>query len=223
MVLGYLIGKKVFVKFFKFSSLLSFVLLTLPGWAIECQWWQTQVDGSTIPQHPRESHTVKKHPRSEHCREKWKGADTYIKQIKNDPIKGWPHKEVFKAWTRAEMETLLRLLPTLPEWTGVSKYHFYRAIKSDTTGNPARSEFTYGSIILYDLFFSRQDKAAIIAHESAHHLYKKLFPSEIDTFRTLSGWTFKPNYQKRQVFKYPPRTPIQPDSTIRKRKTLPTM
>ncbi len=202
------------MKFLKFNLLLVITLFSSHGLAIECEWWQIPIKGSTISQYPRETHIVRKHPRKEHCREKWKGADTYIKQFRNDPIKGWPHKEVFKPWTRKEMEILLRLLPTLPAWTEINRYQFFRAINSDTIDNPSRSEVTYGSIILYDLFFSQQNKAAIITHESAHHLYKKLSPSDIDIFRTLSGWTYEISFEKRQVFKNPPKNLIQPDSAI---------
>ncbi len=202
------------MKFLRLSALLTLLISIPSAWAIQCPWWQTQVDGSRIPRHPRGRQTVKNHPRKEHCRERWKGADTYIQQFRNDPIKGWPHKEVFKPWSRAEMEKLLRILPTLPAWAELGKYQFLRATKADTEGNPARSEVTNGAIVLYDIFFTHHDQSAIIAHESAHHLFKKLTPLDINNFVTHSGWSYEANFQTRKVFKRPPSNPIQPDSIL---------
>ncbi|HXH32758.1 MAG TPA: hypothetical protein VNJ01_18315 [Bacteriovoracaceae bacterium] len=199
----------------KFVTLLSISFFSLPISALECQWWQTKVKAHAVQKHQREGNTVSKHPRQEHCREKWKGADIYIKQFKNVPIEGWPHKETFKTWTGPEIETLLKVFASAPDWAGLSNYEFYRALKSDVVSNPARSEITYKSIILYDSFFSRNDKLTIIVHESAHHLYRSLGPAGINEFTNLSGWQLETN-QKRQVFERPPERLIKPDSAISK-------
>lgn len=196
-----------------FVVLLGILFFASPASALECKWWQTQVDGSTIPRHPRQGHSVRQHPRNEHCREKWKGADTYIKQFRNDPIKGWPHKEIFKAWTKSETESLLQLLSSLPSWAEANQYQFYRALKSDIADNPARSELIHKSIIFYDSFFIEKNKPAIIVHESAHHLYQRLGQNDKDTFKNLSGWFPKVDLQTRSVFEHPPIKLIKSDSS----------
>lgn len=171
----------VFVVFFLFSSNL---------WATECQWWQTKVKASIIPQHKREGQDVSKHSRQEHCREKWKGADLHIKQFRDDPIRGWDKKgETFKKWSRSEIHTILPLLPKLPPWTRVDKYTFLRADRSIHQGNSATSELTNRVIILYDKFFTHEDKLGVIGHEVSHFVFQELSNPEISEFEKLSGWT----------------------------------
>lgn len=198
----------------KLVAMIGILFFSSPLFAVECQWWQIHVDGSTIPRHPRKDHTVRHHPRKEHCRERWKGADTYIKKFRNEPIKGWPHKEKFKAWTRAETEALLQILSTLPAWVETDQYQFFRAAKSDIKDNPARSELIHKSIILYDSFFIEKNKSRIIVHESAHHLYQRLGQTDKDTFKNLSGWFPRVDFQTRNVFEHPPVKLIKPDSSI---------
>ncbi|MFP5459838.1 MAG: hypothetical protein ACLGG7_13965, partial [Bacteriovoracia bacterium] len=130
------------MKFLKFSVVLVLAGLAPVSHAIECEWWQTPVDGSTIPQHPRSGRIVKKHPRKEHCRERWKGANKFIRQFENHAIKGWPHKENFKMWKKSEIGELLGVLSSLPSWTQIEEYRFYRSSRSEIEDNPARSEIT---------------------------------------------------------------------------------
>ena len=172
-----------------FVALLGILFFASPVSALECQWWQTQVDGSTIPRHPRQGHSVRQHPRTEHCREKWKGADHHVKLFKNDPLPGWNPKEQFRTWKREETETILQLIPTLPEWTRIETHQLYRAIKSIQGNNPATHESTTRSIVLYDQFFSEKRKDAILVHEASHQIYDRLGPSDIGEFFDLAGWS----------------------------------
>lgn len=183
--------------------------------ALECQWWQTKVKATTIPQHHREGHVVSKHPRQEHCREKWQGADRYINQFKDDPISGWSNKgESFKKWSRSEIQTVLELIPKLPEWTKIEQYTFRRADKSIHQGNPATSELTKKTIILYDKFFTYKDKLGAIGHEASHFLFPSLSPGELTEFADLSGWGVEVRNDK--IYVLPPKKPLQTDSIINK-------
>jgi hypothetical protein len=185
------------------------------SWALECQWWQSKVKASTIPQHPREGHTVSKHPRREHCRERWKGADHYINQFKDDPVQGWGNKgEIFKKWARSEIQTVLELLPELPQWTKIELYTFRRADKSIHKGNVATSELTKKTIILYDKFFTYEDKLGTIGHEASHFLFPSLSPEDLTEFSDLSGWDVEVKNDK--IYVLPPKKPLQADSVINK-------
>ena len=198
----------------KFIFLLT--LLYLPrSYGVECQWWQTKVKVHQVEDHQRSGHPVSSHTRKEHCREKWKGADTYVLRFKNSPINGWQFKEIFKSWKKDEIQILLEILPTLPEWTENEKYIFYRAISSIHKDNPATSEVTYGSIVIYDQFFKERNKNSILVHESGHHLFKKLSIHEIEEFAALSGWQEEVS-KDRKVYILPPKTLIKPDSAVNK-------
>ena len=150
-----------------------FFILTLfissHSYAIHCEWWQTEYSATVVDKHPRQGTSgVKEHPRKKYCRDKWKDADHHIKQFKNGPIAGWSNKgEVFKKWKQNEIQTLLEILPKLPVWTEVKNYFFRRAEKSIHKGNPATSELTQKSIVLYDLFFKYTDKLGAIGHETS--------------------------------------------------------
>jgi hypothetical protein len=188
-----------------------------PAYAIQCEWWQTKYSAARVDKHPRQgTRGVREHPRNEYCRDKWKDAGFYLKQFKDEPIIGWPHKgEVFKKWSRTEIQTLLEILPKLPVWTEIKKYKLYRAIKSIHEGNSATSEVTYGSIILYDKFFIDGNKPSALVHESGHHLFKKFSFLETEEFAALSGW--KDEISKdRKVYTLPPTILIKPDSTLNK-------
>ena len=190
-------------------------LFSWDAWALECQWWQTKVKASTISQHQREGHNVSKHSRQEHCREKWKGADLYINQFKNDPIFGWRNKgETFKKWHRSEIQTVLELLHKLPPWTKIDQYTFRRADKSIHQGNPATSELTKKTIILYDIFFTYKDKLGAIGHETSHFLFQSLSSGDLAVFADLSGWDVKVKDDK--IYVLPPKKPLRADSVINK-------
>ena len=183
------------------------------SWAFECQWWQSKVSASSINQHKRGEHDVSKHQRKEHCREKWKNADIFVKKFSDEPIQGWGKKgEIFKKWSRSEIQTVLEILPKLPAWTKVQDYTFRRADKSIHQGNPATSELTKKTIILYDKFFSYKDKLGAIGHEASHFVFKELSNLEISEFEKLSGWAFET--QDRKVYVVPPKNPLMPDSVI---------
>lgn len=206
-------GSKVCVKSLKFNIGLCVILTSFPVCAVECQWWQTKVKAASVPTHRRLGQPVEKHLRKEHCREKWVGADTYVKQLRSEPVQNWPHKEVFKRWARSEMEILLQLLPSLPAWTEVDKYKFHRSKKADVANNPARSELVNGLIILYDSFFSQTNQASIVIHEVAHHHYQRLSHDDREAFKGLSGWTSKVDFKSRTVLEHPPTKLIKPDSS----------
>ena len=198
-------------------KLLLLLILFIPkAYSVECQWWQSKVSASDIDKHPRQQTTVRQHPRAEHCRNRWKDADVHIKQFSDDPIIGWSHKgEVFKKWDRSEMQLLLEILPTLPSWAEVKNYNFRRAKDSMYKGNPASSELTNGSIIIYDQFFKENNKKSIVVHESSHHLYKKVVPKDIADFLSMSGWVVEVTPDGK-VYESPPKKLIQPDSASEK-------
>jgi hypothetical protein len=170
------------------------------------------VDGSTISGHPRQGHPVKQHPRSEHCRERWKGANQYINLFKDRTIPGWNPKEKLKKWERKEIQMLLEIMASVPEWSIFSSYHFFRAEKSIHERNHATEGKTSGAIVLYDSFFHSSDQSAIIVHESSHGLYDRLSPDQMNEFAKLSGWALE--VDKMKVYEIPPKVLIQPDSAL---------
>lgn len=191
------------------------ILFSWDSWALECQWWQTKVKAATIPHHQRQGHAISKHPRQEHCRERWKGSDRYVNQFKDDPIPGWANKgETFKKWNHAEIQAVLEVLPNLPTWAQIESYTFHRADKSTHEGNPATSELTKKTIILYDKFFSYQDKLGAIGHEVSHFLFPNLSSADLLEFFDLSGWDVEVKGDK--VYVLPPKKPLKPDSVINK-------
>lgn len=189
------------------------------AFAIQCEWWQTKYSAASVDKHPRQgTRGVQEHPRSEYCRDKWKNAGLYVKQFRDEPIVGWPHKdEVFKKWNRDEIQLLLEILPNLPHWVEIANYNFRRAMGSIHKGNPAASELSYGSIILYDQFFKENNKKSIIVHESSHHLYRKIAPKEIADFLSMSGWTVEVT-SDGQVYESPPKRLVLPDSASEQTK-----
>lgn len=196
-----------------FAVLSGCTMFSQDSWALECQWWQSKVKAATIPQHQREGLPVTKHPRKEHCREKWKGADRYIDQFKDDPIQGWGKKgETFKKWNRPEIQTVLELLPKLPAWTRIDQYTFRRVDKSIHQENPATSELTKRTIILYDKLFTYEDKLGALGHEASHFVFQELTALEIAEFEKLSGWDIET--KDRKVYVIPPKTPLMPDSVL---------
>lgn len=84
------------------------------------------------------------------------------------------------------MQLILEMIPTLSSWTEIQNLNFRRAKDSMYKGNPAASELTNGSIILYDLFFKENNKKSVIIHESSHHLYKKVAPKLYEFFKQRS-------------------------------------
>lgn len=198
-------------------KLLLFLILYIPSaYSVECQWWQIKVSASDVDKHPRQQTTVRQHPRVEHCRNKWKDADIYIQQFKDDPIIGWSHKgEVFKKWSRDEIQLVLEILPTLPSWTESRNYNFRRAKKSMYKGNPATSELVNKSIIIYDQFFKEQNKKSVIVHESSHHIYQNLGPNGVSEFVDLSGRKLEVD-KAGKVYEIPPKVLIKPDSSVSK-------
>ncbi|MFP5387180.1 MAG: hypothetical protein ACLGHN_13975 [Bacteriovoracia bacterium] len=185
------------------------------AYAIECEWWQTKVRGHKVPSHERNGSQVSPHPRKEHCRERWKGSDFHIKNFINSPISRWPHQEKFKEWTRQEIKIVLEVLSNLPAWTESKNYSLYRAGESIHKGNSATSEIRNKAIVLYDSFFKEKQKASILVHESAHHLFQKVSVDEMNEFATLSGWTIYVT-EDRKVFEAPPKKLIKPDSALNK-------
>jgi hypothetical protein len=198
----------------KFIFIFS-ILFSTHSYAINCEWWQTKYSAAIVDKHPRQRSTVRQHPRKEYCRNKWKNADTYIKQFKNEPIPGWSNKgEIFTKWKQAEIQIVIEILPKLPAWTEIENYSFRRANKSIHDGNPATSELTQRSIILYDLFFKHPNKLSAIGHEASHFIFPKLSPGDLGEFETLSGWDIEIKNDK--VYVLPPKDPLKPDSVINK-------
>jgi len=200
----------------KILFLLCAYLFVSQVWALECQWWQTKYSAAIVDEHTRLNSNVREHPRKEYCRDKWKNADVYIKQFKDDPIVGWPNKkEIFKKWTRKEIQLLLEILSTLPDWAEVKNFDFRRAKESIHKGNAASNAVNVNSIVLYDLFFKTKNKHAVIIHEASHYLYQKLGADDLREFSDLSGWG--PGTDKaRNVYEVPPKTLIKPDSAVSK-------
>lgn len=158
-------------------------LFSPKSWALECKWWQSKVKASIISQHSRDGHTVSNHPRKEHCREKWKGADQSINQFRDDSIPGWINKgETFKKWKHSEIQEVSELLSKLPRWVKVNQYTFRRADRLIYQRNPATSELTKKTIILYDNFFTFSNKLGAIGHEASHFLFQELTDLEISEF-----------------------------------------
>ena len=207
------------MRLYPVKILLVAVFLTPSAYSVECQWWQTKVSSHQVKRHQQKDKKVSAHLRQEHCREKWNGADKLIKLFKDQPIKGWLHKETFKNWKRTEIQTLIEILPSIPQWAAVEKYSFYRANRSIHKGNPATSEVTYGSIIIYDQFFNENNKASILVHESGHHLFKHLNASEGEEFASLSGWNEEVT-KDRKVYIIPPKNLIKPDSVLSKEEVF---
>lgn len=197
-------------------KILFILTLFIPShsYAINCEWWQTKYSATTVNKHPKQG-KVREHPRSEYCKNRWTDADIHIKQLKDDPILGWQNKgEIFKKWKKDEMQVVLEVLPKLPVWAETKNYFFRRAEKSINHGNPATSELTQRSIILYDLFFKYPNKLGAIGHETSHFLFQKLSLADMTEFETLSGWDIKIKNDK--VYVIPPKKPIKPDSVIDK-------
>ena len=113
------------------------------------------------------------------------------------------------------MQLILEILPTLPSWTEVKNYNFLRAKDFTYKGNPASSELTNSSIIIYDQFFKENNKKSIVVHESSHHLYKKVVPKDIADFLSMSGWVVEVAPDEK-VYESPPKKLIQPDSASEK-------
>lgn len=55
---------------------------------------------------------------------------------------------------------------------------------------------------IYDEFYKRSNREAIVGHEMAHLLFKKLSPDDITLFTDLAGWTIK--VEGNHVFEIPP-------------------
>ncbi|MBL7664298.1 MAG: hypothetical protein JNM93_04145 [Bacteriovoracaceae bacterium] len=199
----------------KLIAIFNCSIFSLNSYALECEWWQTKVKAAKISQHEREGYHVSKHPRKEHCRERWKSADHYIHQFKDDPIIGWNKKgENFKKWNLSEMQTLLELLPKLPAWVMLKDYSFRRADKSIHQGNLATSELTKKTIIFYDNFFTYEDKLGAIGHEASHFIFPSLTSKDVLEFSNLSGWDVE--IKGGKVYAIPPKQPLKPDSVINK-------
>lgn len=199
----------------RMKLLLLLIIYVPSGFSVECQWWQTKYSATVVNKHPKKG-KVREHPRREYCRDRWLNANLFVKKFNDDPILGWSHKgEVFKKWSRDEIQLILEILPTLPSWTELQNYNFRRAKDSIYRGNPAASELTNGSIILYDLFFKEKNKKSIIVHESSHHLYKKVSPKDIADFLSMSRWSVEVTLD-RKVYESPPKKLIQPDSALDK-------
>jgi hypothetical protein len=184
------------------------------SYAIHCEWWQTKYSATTVNKHPKRG-KVREHPRKEYCRNRWANADSYIKQFKDDPIPGWGNKgETFKKWNIFEIQTVLEILPKLPQWVNTNQYTFLRADKSIHHGNPATSELTRKTIILYDNFFTYPDKLGAIGHETSHFLFPNLSSGNLAEFSDLSGWDVEVKNDK--IYVLPPTKPLRPDSIINK-------
>ena len=159
-----------------------------PAYAAECGWWQTKVRSHQVKQYNRKGFPVSAHPRQEHCREIWKNADKIISTFKDSEPSNWTKEEKFKKWSQKEIEEVLKAYEKLPEWLSDLQKSFHRAEKSSKSAkNPAASDKTTDSVTFYDEFYKRSNKEAIIGHEIAHLLFKKLSPDDIVLFTDLAG------------------------------------
>ena len=184
------------------------------AFAIECLWWQSKVSSHQVSSHQRNGSTVSSHPRQEHCREKWKYSDKIVSSFQNSRPEIWTDQERFKQWTQSEIAEVLKAYEKMPKWLLFLQKSFHRAEKSIIPNNPAASDKRTDTITIYDEFYKRQNKEAIIGHELAHLLYKKLSVSEITLFTDLAGWTLKVEGSK--VFEVPPPIVLINDSKLNK-------
>lgn len=195
--------------------LLLIIFCNLPvAFALECQWWQSKVSSHKVNTHQRNGSTVSSHPRQEYCREKWKHSDKIASSFQNERPELWTDQEKFKQWSQSEMVEVLKAYEKLPDWLLFLQKTFHRAEKSTISKNPAASDKRTDSITVYDEFYKRQNKVAIIGHELAHLLYKRLSVAEITSFTDLAGWTLK--VEDGKVFEVPPSTVLINDSTLNK-------
>jgi hypothetical protein len=123
-------------------------------------------------------------------------------------------KKNFKRWTQLEIAEVLKEYEKMPDWLLFLQKTFHRAERSIVHNNPAASDKRTDSITIYDEFYKRPHKEAIVGHELAHLLYKKLSVSEITSFTDLAGWTLK--VEDGKVFEVPPSTVLINDSTLNK-------
>jgi hypothetical protein len=186
-----------------------------PVYAVECEWWQTKVKSHQVKQYERKGFPVSAHPRQEHCREVWKHADQIISTFRDSPPLNWAKEEKFKAWSQKDIQEVLKAYEMLPEWLLGLQKSFHRAEKSSKTAkNPAASDKTTDSVTIYDEFYKRSNKRAIVGHEMAHLLFKRLSPDDIGSFTDLAGWTLK--VEGNQVFEVPPAKVLIQDSFVNK-------
>ncbi len=182
------------------------------AYGVNCEWWQVKVKRHKVEAHQRKGNPVSAHPRREHCRERWNGADIFIKQFQDGDAPNWKNKESFKHWNIKEKKLVLGLLGSLPKWLDISDYKYYRAAKSIYTKNPASSDVISKSIVIYDQFFNSADQKSIINHEAAHNLYQNLSASDLTKFGELAGWEIQ--IIDRKIYKMPPKKLLLPDSNV---------
>lgn len=195
-----------------------FLILTIgylpTSYAIECKWWQTKVSTHRVSTHQRNGSTVSSHPRQEHCREKWKYSDQIVSSFQDEKPSNWSTQDKFKKWNQADIVEVLKAYEKMPDWLLFLQKSFHRAEISTIPKNPAASDKTTDSITIYDEFYKRSNKEAIVGHELAHLLYKKLSVSDITSFTDLAGWTLK--VEGSEVFEVPPSKVLINDSKLNK-------
>jgi hypothetical protein len=197
----------------KVIFMLTFFMIS-HAYAIECEWWQTKYSATTVNKRPKKG-KVREHPRREYCREKWKHSDKVISTFKESPPTNWSKNEKFKPWTQKEIRDILKAYEKLPEWLLFLHKSFHRAEKSSNLStNPAASDKTTDSVTIYDEFYKRLNQEAIVGHEMAHLLFKKLSVDDKVQFNDLSGWTLK--VEGNQVFEIAPPKVIINDSVLNK-------
>lgn len=191
------------------------IFMVSPAYSIECKWWQSKVKSHDVKQHKRNGVSVSEHPRQEHCREIWKNSDKIISTFENSVPSNWTKEEKFKAWSQKDIREVLKAYEKLPEWLLNLHKSFHRAATSSKSAkNPAASDKTTDSVTIYDEFYKRSNKEAIVGHEMAHLLYKKTSHEDIITFTELADWTLK--VEGNQVFEVPPDKVIIQDSIVNK-------
>ncbi len=199
----------------KYLLMVVSVFMLFPAYAIECEWWQSKVKSHQVKKYERKGFPVSAHPRLEHCREIWKHADEIISAFKDSAPSNWTKEEKFKAWSQKEIREILKAYGRLPEWLVNLHESFHRAeMSSKSIKNPAASDKTTDSVTIYDEFYKRSNKEAIVGHEMAHLLFKRLSSEDITSFTDLAGWTVK--VDGNQVFEVPPSKFLIQDSVIDK-------
>lgn len=195
----------------KFLSII-FILIPLRSYALQCEWWQTQVKSHQVSKHQRNDSMVSAHPRQEHCREKWKNADKIISAFNDQKPNKWSHEEDFKAWKKNEIEEILKIYENIPSSLQPNSVSIHRAKKSVVKENPASTDIITKSMVLYDIFFQSKEKKSIVEHELSHLAYENLSYSDIIEYSNLSGWTLKS--ERGKIFDIPPEKVIKEDSKI---------
>lgn len=194
----------------KFSVLFIFILLISSSiWASDppCSEFEFFIKAHEVQAYTKKNGTnVASTDRKEHCREIFLGTKKWAAGFSDKSLEYWPYKEQFKSWTKNEKEIILKIISTWPDlfqnWQGAT---LHRASKSSFKDNPAASLPKSNAIIIYDNFFTYQNRSAVLTHELAYIYILTLNPDRLDKILRISGWersaTNKPKWTGKKPLK----------------------